>query len=128
LDIECVLREGYSEYHQPDPPPATTNARQGAGVEVHRMSNGQPRDFECFLDATAFDFDDEDFLALAFDLDDEAFFALAFEWLLREECADECDDLPRRLRAECERRATCSGRFHPTARSARNDAGMLSMP
>ena len=66
-----------------------------------------------------------DFLAVAFD--DEDFLALTFDLLLREERADECDDLPRRLRAERER-ATCSGRFHPTARSARNDAGMLSMP
>jgi hypothetical protein len=79
-----------------------------------------------FLVATAFFFDDEEDLALALDLEDD-FFALAFDLLLREERAEECDDLARRLRAERER-ATCSGRFHPTARSARNDAGMLRMP
>ena len=76
-----------------------------------------------------FFFDDEDFEALAFDFDALAFFdfeALAFDLALCAERADERDDLARRLRAERER--VYSGRFHPTARSARNDRGMSRMP
>ena len=77
-----------------------------------------------FFVVTAFFLDDEDFLALALDFDELDERALAFDLLL---CEARADDLPRRLRAERDR-AACSGRFQPTARSARNDAGMLSMP
>lgn len=88
-----------------------------------------------FFVVTAFFFDDEDFDALALDLDELAFDfdavafdfeALAFDLMLRAERADEREDLARRLRAERER--VDSGRFQPTARSARNDLGMLRMP
>jgi len=77
-----------------------------------------------FFVVTAFFLDDEDFFALAFDFDELDERALAFDLPLREERADA---LPCRLRAERDR-AACSGRFQPTARSARNDAGMLRMP
>jgi hypothetical protein len=79
------------------------------------------------LDVLALDFDDADFLALALDFEALAldFEALAFDLLLRAERAERAD-LARRLRAERER--VYSGRFHPTARSARNDRGMLSIP
>jgi hypothetical protein len=84
-------------------------------------------DDEAF-DALARDFDDEDFDALARDFEALAldFEALAFDLLLRAERADDRADLARRLRAERER--VYSGRFQPTARSARNDRGMLSIP
>ena len=78
-----------------------------------------------FFVVTAFFLEDVDFFALAFDFEELDARALAFDLLLpRDACAD---DFPRRLRAERER-AECSGRFQPTARSARNDAGMLRMP
>ena len=78
-----------------------------------------------FFVVTAFFLEDVAFFALAFDFDELDERALAFDLLLpRDACAD---DFPRRLRAERER-AECSGRFQPTARSARNDAGMLRMP
>jgi len=80
-----------------------------------------------FLVTTAFFFDDEDFFALAFDFDALDDRALAFDLLLRDARAEASEDLPRRLLADRER-ATCSGRFQPTARSARNDAGMLRIP
>jgi len=91
---------------------------------------GQRRDADDFLlevlffVVTAFFLDDEDFFALAFDFDELDERALAFDLPLREARADA---LPCRLRAERDR-AACSGRFQPTARSARNDAGMLRMP
>ena len=79
-----------------------------------------------FFVVTAFFFADEDFDALALDLDALAldfealaldFEALAFDLLLRAERTDEREDLARRPRAERER--VDSGRFQPTARSAR---------
>ena len=72
------------------------------------------------------------FLALALDLADFEDFddrAEAFDFAVRDARADRDErdeDLARRLRAERERVYT--GRFQPTARSARNDAGMLRMP
>ena len=75
--------------------------------------------------ALTLDFEDfEDFEDFA-DFDDRA---VAFDFALRDARAERDDraaDLER-LRAERERVYT--GRFQPTARSARNDAGMLRMP
>src|SRR5688500_10744136 len=82
----------------------------------------------------------DDFLALTFafaDFEDRAVTfvfadfedrAVAFAFAEREARADldERAERARRLRAERERVYT--GRFQPTARSARNDAGMLRMP
>jgi len=67
----------------------------------------------------------DDFFAATFDFDDFEDLADAFDFAARDARAER-DDLARRLRAERERVAT--GRFQPTARSARNDAGMLRMP
>ena len=91
-------------------------------------SAAQRRADDRFLVTTAFLLADEVFFALALDLDELDERALALDLPLREERAEpaECDDLLRRPRAERER--TCSGRFQPTARSARNELGMLRTP
>jgi hypothetical protein len=136
LSIECTP-SGLSEYHLADPPAATTNARRmggrgGATDPASAQWRATVRFFDVvgFFVATAFFFDDVAFFALtfAFDFDELDDRALAFDLLLREARADACaDDLPRRLRAERDR-AACSGRFQPTARSARKERGMLRMP
>jgi hypothetical protein len=66
---------------------------------------------------------DEDFFALAFDFVDFDR-AVTFDFALRDARAERDDR--ERLRADRERVYT--GRFQPTARSARNEAGMLRMP
>src|SRR5215217_6109566 len=134
----CALRVGHLEYHQPTSRPQRRTPAEGRASRECRRATRQPRELARFFEevgffaTVAFFFAEVDFFELTLDLADrdERADTFDFDFELRDDRAerDELAELrPRRLRAERER-AACSGRFQPTARSARKDAGMLSRP